>query len=225
MQLNEVVRDYEALLRRDPKYVATYIAYGLLLNTTGQARRSYEIFKKAETLAPDLPVVKNQIGNHHAEEGEYEQALEYYRGALALSPKEALYHYQLGSLLYEYREYFVDAGTLNREALLRDSAQAFARAAELAPDNIAYAYRHAESFYDLPAADWPGALAAWKALEQRMKAGVELQTVQLHEANVLIQLDRKDEARALLDQITAEPLRTNKEKLVAQLGATPETTP
>jgi len=225
MQLSEVVRDYEALLRRDPKFTATYVAYGLFLNTTGHPKRSYDIFKRAEAIEPDLAVIKNQLGNHHAEEGEYKEAAAYYEGAIALAPKEPLYHYQLGTLLYEYREFFVDSKLYARAALLERSTAAFAKAAELAPDNIAYAYRHAESFYDLPSPDWDVALAAWKAIEQRAKPGVEFQTLQLHQANILIQLGRADEARALLDQITEAPLQPNKQKLVEQLAGTPEKAP
>ena len=225
MQLSEVVRDYEALLRRDPKSTATYIAYGLFLNTTGHPKRSYDIFKRAEAIEPDLAVIKNQLGNHHAEEGEYKEALDYYLGALALAPKEALYHYQIGTLLYEFREFFIDAKLFTRDALLTRSGEAFARAAELAPDNIAYTYRHAESFYDLPTPDWPAALAAWKAIEQRTKAGVEQQTVLLQEANVLLQLGDRDAARAMLDRVTEAPLQGNKQKLVDQLGVTPDKAP
>ncbi len=225
MQLSEVVRDYEALLRRDPKFTATYIAYGLFLNTTGHPKRSYDIFKRAEAIEPNLAVIKNQLGNHHTEEGEYKEAAAYYEGAIALEPQEPLYHYQLGSLLYEYREFFVDSKLYTRSALLERSTAAFAKAAELAPDNIAYAYRHAESFYDLPSPDWTVALAAWKAIEQRAKPGVEFQTLQLHQANILIQLGRTDEARALLDQITEAPLQPNKQKLVEQLAGTPEKAP
>jgi tetratricopeptide (TPR) repeat protein len=225
MQLREIVRDYESLLRKDPQCVPAYIAYGLFLNSAGEAKRAYDIFKKAEKLEPELAVIKNQLGNHHAEEGEYKEALDYYLGAIALEPKEALYHYQLGTLLYEYREFFIDAKLFTRDALLTRSGEAFARAAELAPDNIAYTYRHAESFYDLPTPDWAAALAAWKSIEQRTKAGVELQTVLLHEANVLLQLGDRTAARAMLDRVTEAPLQGNKQKLVDQLGVTPDKAP
>lgn len=225
MQLREVVRDYESLLRKDPQFVTGYVAYGLFLNSAGESKRAYDIFKKAEKLEPELAVLKNQLGNHHTEEGEYKEALDYYLGAIALAPKEALYHYQLGTLLFEYREYFIDAKLYTRPALLTRSCEAFAQAAALAPDSIAYTYRHAESFYDLPNPDWPGALAAWKAIAQRAKAGVEVQTVLLHEANILIQLEQLDAARALLDQVTEAPLQSNKKKLVDQLGVTPDKAP
>ncbi|HLP08896.1 MAG TPA: tetratricopeptide repeat protein [Opitutaceae bacterium] len=225
MQLSEVVRDYEALLRKDPKFVAAYVAYGLFLNSAGHPKRSYDIFLKADAIEPNLAVVKNQLANHHAEEGEYDQAAKLYEAAITLEPKEPLYHYQLGMLLYEYREFFVDAKTYARNDLLVRSAAEFRQAAELAPDNMAYGYRHAESFYDLPSPNWDEAIAAWKTLGQRAKPGVELQTIQLHQANILATLGRADEARALLDQITEEPLQPNKQKLIEQLAGTPEKAP
>ncbi len=218
LQLSEVVRDYESLLRKDPKCVSAYISYGLLLKTTGNAKRAFAIFKRAEALDPDVAVIKNMLGNHYTEEGDYREALKYYEGAIALAPKEPLYHYVLGMLLYEYREFFIDDKAFTREALLKRSAEAFAEAARLAPDNIAYVYRYAESFYDLPTPDWDAALATWKNLAQRAKPGVEIETIQLHQANILVQIGRADEARALLDQITAAPLQPSKQKLVDQLA-------
>ncbi len=225
MQLSEVVRDYEALLRRDPKLVAAYVAYGLFLNSTGHPKRSYDIFLKADGIDPAVAVVKNQLANRHAEEGEYEQAAKLYEAAIKLEPKEPLYHYQLGLLLYEYREFFVDAKLYARGDLLARSAAEFRQAAELAPDNMAYGYRFAESFYDLTEPNWDEAVAAWKALGQRAKPGVEFQTIQLHQANILATLGRADEARALLDQITEAPLQASKQKLVEQLAGTAEKAP
>lgn len=225
MQLSEVVRDYETLLRKDSKFVAAYVAYGLFLNSTGHPKRSYDIFLKADAIDPNLAVIKNQLANHHAEEGEYQEAAKLYEAAITLEPKEPLYHYQLGLLLYEYREFFVDAKLYTRNDLLVRSSDEFHKAAELAPDSMAYGYRYAESFYDLPSPNWDDAIAAWKTLGQRAKPGVELQTIQLHQANIFATLGRADEARALLDQITEAPLQPNKQKLIEQLAGTPEKAP
>ena len=82
-----------------------------------------------------------------------------------------------------------------------------------------------ESFYDLPNPDWNGGLAAWQKLEARVKPGIERQTLQLHEANILLQLGRRDEARALLEQVTEPILESNKKKLVARLAETTDKTP
>lgn len=225
LQLQEIVGDYEALLKRDPEFVPTYVAYGLLLGKVGETKRAAELFLKANKLDDQLAVVKNQLGNYCAEDGKFQEALAYYLAATELEPTEALYHYQIGALLHEYRDQFVKAGRFTMADLQKQSARAFAKATECAPDNIGYAYRHAESFYDQTEPDWAAALAAWQALEARMKSPLEKQTIQLHEANVLLKLGRSPEARTLLDGVTETALQSNKEKLVAQLNQTPDKAP
>lgn len=221
MQLQEVVQDYERIIRTSPDFVPAYVAYGLLLNRVGEHRRSATIFLKANKLDPNVAIVKNQLGNYCAEEGEFQDALEYYLAAIALSPGEALYHYQLGTLLHEYHDEFVLAGRFDSTTGRRQSAEAFRLAAEFAPDTIPYAYRYAESFYDLDPPDWAAALATWEKLEARVYPGIERQTVQLHRANILIRQEKFAEARALLDLVEDPSLDENKETLIARLPETP----
>lgn len=221
MQLQEIVQDYERTIRTSPDFVPGYIAYGLLLNRIGEQRRSAEIFLRANKLDPNMAVVKNQLGNFCAEEGEFQDALEYYLAAIALKPKEALYHFQLGNLLHGYHDEFVLAGRLDSKTGRRQSAEAFARAAELAPDAMPYAYRYAESFYDSDPPDWPAALAVWEKLEARVYPGIERQTIHLHRANILINLGRFTEARKLIDGVEEPSLDDNKETLIARLPETP----
>jgi tetratricopeptide (TPR) repeat protein len=224
-QIGEVARDYESLLRKDATFVPAYVAYGMFLATIDQPERSFAIFKRADAIDGTVAVVKNQLGNHCAETGDFAQAKHLYEEAIRLEPKEALYHYQLGSLLYEYRGHFIDAKLLDREALLTRSFDAFARAAELAPGNLAYVYRHAESYADMPSPDWAEALAVWQSLAQRTKPGLELQTVQLQVAVVLVKLGRIEDARRLLPGITDEKLQFSKQKLIEELPALAENKP
>lgn len=219
LQLHEIVADYEALLKRDPEFVAGYVAYGLMLSKVGETKRAAEIFLRANKLDDQLAVVKNQLGNYCAEDGKFQEALAYFVAASGLEPKESLYHYQIGALLYEYRDQFVKAGRFTTADLHKESARAFAKAAECAPDNVAYAYRYAESFYDQAAPDWAVALGEWKKLEERMRSTLERQTIQLHEANVLLKMGKTAEARVLLDDVTEPALQGNKQKLVGQLPA------
>lgn len=225
LQLQEIVGDYEALLKRDPTFVPTYVAYGMLLGKVGETKRAAEIFLRANKLDDKLAVVKNQLGNYCAEDGKFQEALAYYVAASELEPTESLYHYQIGMLLYEYRDHFVRSARFTMADLQKQSQRAFAKAAETAADNVGYAYRYAESFYDQVPPDWDGALAAWRALKPRMKAGLEQQTIELHEANVLLKLGRRDEAKALLDGVTEAALQSNKEKLVADLKQTVDKAP
>jgi predicted Zn-dependent protease len=166
--------------------------------------------------------VKNELGSYLAEEGQPAGAANYFLAAIDLEPKEPLYHYQLATLLYEAREDFIKSGEYTRPQLDQAMHEGFRRAAELAPGNFAYAYRYAESFYDLLAPEWDNALQAWRALEQQATPGLGQQTIRLHEANVLIKQGQPGEARKLLDTVTDPILVKQKQKLVEALGKTIE---
>ena len=66
------------------------------------------------------------------------------------------------------------------------------------------------------------ALKAWGALEEKAKPGVEQQTMRLHAANILVKLDRRDHARALLVTVTEPALQKQKQTVLDELAATGE---
>ena len=135
---------------------------------------------KANQLDSDIPLVKNQLGNFMAEEGKPREAAPYFLAAIKLAPNEPLYHYQLGTLLAEARDDFLKSGEWTRKSLDEAMHQAFKRAAELSPDRFEFAYRYAESFYDLEHPDWNAALAAWSRIVCRSMAVVALSSSALH---------------------------------------------
>ena len=217
MQIEQVCRGYEELLRANPNFANGYAAYGYLLSKVDQRKQSITMLLKANELDPNIPLVKNQIGNYLAEEGKPREALPYYLAAIKLAPKEPLYHYQLGTLLYEARDDFLKSGEWKREAIDHAIHEAFQHAAELAPDRIEFTYRYAESFYDLEVPDWDGALKAWTTLEEKAPTAIERETMRLHIANVLIKQGKADRAKALLETVNESALQKQKAKLVAML--------
>jgi tetratricopeptide (TPR) repeat protein len=218
MQIEQVCRGYEELLRVNPNFATGYAAYGYLLSKLDQKKQSIVMLLKANQLDPDQPLVKNQIGNYLAEEGKPLEALSYYMAAIKLAPKEPLYHYQLGTLLHEARDDFLKSGEWHQEAIDHAIHEAFRRAAELAPDRIEFTYRYAESFYDLDPPNWDAALKAWSELELKAPTAIERETMRLHAANVLIKQGKLEHARTLLNAVTEPTLAKQKEKLVAQLA-------
>jgi tetratricopeptide (TPR) repeat protein len=221
-QIEEVCRGYEGLLRANPKFAPGYAAYGYLLSKVDQRKQAIAMLLKANELDPNQPLVKNQIGNYLAEEGKPLDAAQYYMAAIKLAPKEPLYHYQLGTLLYEARDDFIVSGEWKADAIDRAVYEAFRQAAELAPERIEFTYRHAESFYHKDPPDWDEALKAWSRLEEKAVTPIERQTMRLHAANVLLKQARPDQARVLLDTVDEPALQKQKEKLVAQLAAVAE---
>jgi tetratricopeptide (TPR) repeat protein len=218
--VQSITHDYELLLRNNPSFAAAYAAYGYLLSKVDMRKEATAMLLKANQLDPDIALVKNQLGNLLAEDGKPLQAAPYYIAAVKLEPNEPLYHYQLGTVLVEAREDFLKTGEWTRDALDSAMHHAFQRAAELAPDRFEFAYRYAESFYDLAKPDWEAALKAWTALEEKASTAIERQTMRLHAANVLLRLGKSDHARALLATVDDPKLAGQKQRLLPQLAET-----
>jgi len=216
--VEQLTNEYESLLRDNPEFAAGYASYGYMLWKVSLRKQAVAILMKANQLDPDIPLVKNELGNYLAEEGKPLEAVNYFLAAIKLEPSEPLYHYQLGTLLYEARDDFLKSGGWTRAALDHSIQEAFRRAADLAPDRIEFSYRYAESYYDLQEPDWPSALKAWEGLEARAQSDIERQTMRLHEANVLLDMGRDAEAGKVLDTITDPKLDAQKQKLVARVA-------
>ncbi len=201
-----------------PSDVNALVLYGKLLARTGQGEMAYEAFRHADALDPGLAVVKQQLANHLAETGHYQLALELFHQATALAPKEPLYHYQIGELFNIYYESFLADKVLDLAALNKTMAAEFARAAELAPQQPAYAWRYAESFYDMVNPDWTGALAAWSNLAERTTNPALLEMIRLHTARALLELGRLAEARPLIEHPVLPALEASRLELARRLA-------
>jgi len=222
VQLQSVCHEYDLLLQNNPDFAAAYASYGLLLWKVDMRKQAVGLLLKANQLDPNIALVKNEIGNYLAEEDKPLEAVNYYLAAIKLEPKEPLYHYQLGMLLYEARDEFIESGDWTSDSIEGASHDAFRHAAELAPDRIEFTYRYAESFYSLKKPDWDEALRAWAALEERAQSPIERQTMRLHAANILIKQGKLDRARLILATVTETALQEQKQKLVAQLAESPK---
>lgn len=215
-EVQSVINSYDILIQKNPDFAPGYVAYGMLLGKVGMTKAAVGIMLKANKLDAEIPLVKNELARFLAEDGRMVEALPWLMAAIDLEPKEPLYHYHLGKLLTEGRDEFIRTGQFTRAALDRAMFDAFKRAAELAPGNFAYAYRQAESFYDLETPRWDEALAAWQKLEEQVSTPLEHQTLRLHEANVLLKQGKPAEARALLDGVTEITLVKQKQTLLDQ---------
>lgn len=217
-QVEQLTREYESLLRDNPQYANGFACYGYMLWKVGLKKQAVAILLKANQMDPNIPLVKNELGNYLAEDGKPLQAVNYFLAAIKLEPKEPLYHYQLGVLLAEARDDFLRSGEWTVDSLDHAMLEAFRNAAELAPDRIEFTYKYAESFYYTKDPDWPAALKAWQGLEAKGQSEIERETMRLQEANVLIFMGRNDQARKVLDTVTDPAAAEQKQKLVARMA-------
>ena len=210
--------EYESLLSKNPDNVPVLVTYGLYLAQIDQRDDSLKLLLKADALEPEHPQVKNQLGNFMTEEASYALALPYYLDAIRLSPKEPLYYYQLGNLLYYFKEEFIEDGVLTEEHLDKQMLDAFKRAAELGEENLAYVYRYAESFYDIEDADMRQALKEWERIETLTEDETDKQLVRLHQANVHMLLGNHSVVPIILEKVTDPNLQPNKDKLLEEVA-------
>jgi tetratricopeptide (TPR) repeat protein len=218
-QFQDLMFNYDDYLKKYPEVAAGYVSYAMLLRqpVVDQRKLAAAMLLKANAIDPNLPLVKNQLGNYLAEEGRPLDALNYYLAAVQLAPTEPLYHYQIGVLLTEGREDFLKGGAWTRATLDQGMQDAFEQATTLAPGNVAYAYRYGESFYDLERPEWSAALVFWQVLETKVTSPMEKETIRLHQANVLLQQSKFAEVLAVLETVKEPVLQVQKQKLVAQL--------
>ena len=222
LRLNELIHEWELLLTDNPDEVTAYIFYGKLLRKVEQKEHAHRMFAQANRLDPNIAVVNQQIGNYLAEDGDYGLALGYFLKAIELSPKTALYSFQLGELLFHFRDHYVADEILDRPTIERQMLAAFQTAAQLEPGNRDFQFRYAEAFYDLETPDWEAALAAWEAVGKTVSPGIETEAVQLHRARALVRLGRRTEARTLAENVTEPSLQKSKEQVLELMSEAEE---
>ena len=216
-RINELIQSYRSYLLDQPSDVSAYILYGKLLRRVGENEQAFKAFLKADEIDPKIAVVKQQIGNHLAENGKCKTALSFYLQAVDLAPDIPIYHFSLGQLMHEFRSEFIKSGIFTRDALEREMLKAFGQAVELEPDNFDYQMRLGESYYDLVSPDWKSALIHWNSLRQSATTLLQKEILDLHSARALGRLGRIDEAKALLVQVHTAALQGSKKQVIDEI--------
>ncbi len=218
-EAQSIASSYDVLIQKNQKFVPALIAYGMFLGKVDNPKQAVAMLLKANTLDPNIALVKNQLAKHIAEDGKPLEALPYLIAATDLTPGEPLYHFHLGQLLLAGRDDFLTNGNFTQAGLDKAMIEAFRRAADLAPADISYAYQYAKAFYEIEPPRWAEALAVWQTLEWRPVVSTTLRHMfRLQKANVLIKLGRLDEARTVLETVSDPKLAEDKQTLLDQLA-------
>jgi len=219
----DLVADYESYLADNPKDLTALILYGKFLRRVDQPGPATGIFLRADKIDPEVAVVKQQIANYLTEKGRIAEALPYLLRAVELSPKTAVYHHQLGSFLFLFREELIRLGITTQSSNDRNMAIAFREAAKLGLDKFEYRLRYAQSFFDVANPDWEAALRVWKELSnEENRNSSEMEYLFLCQARVLLELGRREEARTLIDRVRSPVMGATKRRLLDLLATPPE---
>ncbi len=213
-KIQRVAHAYEEYLLRNPGNAIAYVLYGKLLYKIGQYEHAALQFLNADQIDPKIASVKQQLGNYMAENGKVKEALGFFLQAIELSPETALYYYQIGETMHVFRRKILMSGIFTESELDESTLHAFADAARLEPENRAYRFRYAESFYDVKNPDWETALSLWTALQDGAEPGLEADAVRLHRANALVMLNRSEEALTLSSKVETTELEMSRQEVI-----------
>jgi tetratricopeptide (TPR) repeat protein len=218
-ELQSIVDGYEALISAAPNYAAAFISYGMMLHRIGERIPSNAMLIRADQIDPYHAIVKNQLGNYQAEEGNYPEAMAFYQMAVDLRPDEPLYHYQLGNLLFSYRKFFIDDKLFLPEGIDLEIQNRFRKAAMLAPAHLPYRLRYAQSFFDIATPNWEAALEEWQQLVNFVESPEEKQMMQLYMAKTRFEMGHHTAARKIINGIDDPSLAHSKDILLKQINA------
>ena len=213
----ELLKAYETYLKEKPDDVDALILYAKLLRRTGEDEAAFKIFLRADELSPDIAVVKQQIGTYMAEQGKAKVALLYYQQSVELEPHNAIFHYSLGQLLYQFRDDYLEEDIFSRDALDREMIKAFRTCANLAATNFDFQARLGAAYYDLASPDWKSALLHWNHCSKNFTDPLQGQIIALHKARVLGKLGRHEEARELTDIVTNPALQQSRQQVLDEM--------
>ena len=218
-ELQSIVDGYERLINASPEYAAAYVSYGLMLHRIGERKTSNAILARADELDPYHAIVKNQLGNYQAEEGNYLEAMAFYNMAIDLRPEEPLYHYQMGNLLFAYKKFFIDDKLFLLDGIDLEIQKKFREAAMLAPAHLPYRLRYAQSFFDVARPNWEVALEEWQQLVDFVESPEEKQMMQLYMARTRFLMGHHTAARKIIRKIDELSLEYSKQLLINEINA------
>ncbi len=204
---------WEEYLRGNPKNVNALIIYGKYLRKTDRTEEAYKIFQKADKLENHLAIIKQQLATYEGEDKNYKDSYAHLKEAINLEPKNAIYHFQLGELLYLKGTDMAEQNLLSTKDCDAQMIEAFKTAKELDPNNGRYALRYAQTFFDLQEPNCEDALKAFDNALSFAGLNFERDEILIQKTKILLKLKRAQEAQEILKKINSEHLQKEKNYL------------
>jgi serine/threonine-protein kinase len=99
--VDEAIACFRQATKLDPKLVITHLTLSMVLHDKGQIDEAIASLKKAALLDPMNAEIHNVLGGMYCDKKrDYDAAITWFRKAIALAPKLAKTHFNLGNALY-----------------------------------------------------------------------------------------------------------------------------
>ena len=219
-RLDEIRQMYMSFLKDHPKHTKARIAYGSFLKHIDDRQGALGQWEKALADDPSNAAALNNIATHIGTiaiqnniRTRIPEAFLSLEKAIALAPKEALYHHNFATTLSLFRldamrHYKISAGEVTQRALTE-----LGKGMELAPDNFEIAADRAETFLDIKPLPRQRVLQAWERARTIANQKIQRDWVNLQIAIVHLETGELDAAETNLNLVSKDAFQ----KLVRDL--------
>jgi tetratricopeptide (TPR) repeat protein len=215
--VEEVKKAYDEFLKKNPKHVEGFLAYGSFLNELGEEEAAIEIWEKARAIDPKNPSAWNNLANIFGHIGPIKKAFQYYEKAIELDPTEPVYLQNLATTTYLFRKDAAETYRIDEAAVFNKALDLYRQAMKLDPTNIVLATDYAQSYYGIRPLRTNDAIAAWEHCLTLAKSEVEKEGIYLHLARVELNSGKFEEAQKHLDMVKDPAMKELKARLQRNL--------
>ena len=233
-RLEPVRQGWQDFLQLHPKHARGFLAHGSFLNDLGEELDASKQWERARELDPANPAAWNNLANYFGHRGPVKKAFEYYAKAIALDPKQSVYHHNLGTTVFLFRTAAMEFYQINEQQVFDRALAHYAEAMRLAPDDFKLAADVAQTYYGIRPPRHDAAIAAWEQALKLARDDAEREGIHLHLARVQINAGRFEVARKELMLVQHDTLQVTKQRVaqtletkekLAQEGAKPAPAP
>jgi tetratricopeptide (TPR) repeat protein len=220
-QLKRLEGDYQHFLHNHPQHARAMVAYGDLLFDEKDEDEGVHWWEKAIAVDPREPYAYNDLANFYGHAGGAAKALQYYQTAIDLEPTEPIFRFNWATTCQLFRKESHAVYGWSVDEIFQHSLEQFRAARDLDPQNYDLSSTYAETFYQMPKPDWPGAYDAWQFCLRQPLNDSQRQFVWANLARVCTRVGRYDEAKEWASKLSGreqETVRRAIERKIAELS-------
>ena len=212
-RLDVVKQEYEDFLKRNPKHVRAYLAYGSFLGDIKDEDGARDQYEKARQIDPKNPAAWNNLANYYGHNGPVTNAFAYYEKAIELNPTEPVYYQNFGTTVFLFRKDAMEFYKINEQQVFNKALELYSKALKLDPNNFELAQDVAQTYYGIRPPRFDDALKAWTNALHTAESDVEKEGVYIHIARIKASTGHFDEARQLLNSVTNDHYASLKKRV------------
>lgn len=222
-RFNNLEESWMLYLHENPKDVEATIIFAKFLKEFGMTKKAYEIFILADSMNPNIAVVKQQLSVIEGEIGDYKSSFKNIKNAISLDETPIIYHYQLVKLLDSYGTILELDKILKKGESDNMRMSHMKKVCELEPKNKQYNIEYASMLANIDSANIQECYRVWNILLTSSPLELDKDNSKILVSRFLIRKNKFDDAEKLLNEITRLELQESKQVLLTQIKMLRET--